>query len=365
MVNMNTAYLSSHRGLIKIAQIIIGFFISGLLCANWIGGRSCFGEGRIGYSSGLNFVCVVINIVLLILNFIELSNWGLERLYSIVCAILFLIAAILLVWLLVVHNFNPTYLIIATILIAVQFLLYLYDILQIVVGFIICSLLCANWYGGRSCFGEGRLGYASGLNFVVVIINIVLFILNFLDVNAMYKLERMYSVVCCVLFLVAAVLLIWYIFERNVQVGWLIASTVLIAVQFILHLCDVKILQISLDKPWNHQDSPNHHRICHLLAVVLQLEGRVGYSSGLNFVVVVINIVFFILNFLDLAAFKLERLYSVFCTVLFLIATIVMVWWLVEYNDQRGRMIGATVLIGVEFLLFLYDTKILQGELAN
>ncbi|KAI6223978.1 hypothetical protein M3Y95_00834000 [Aphelenchoides besseyi] len=236
-------------------------------------------------------------------------------------------------------------------------------ILQIVVGFIICSLLCANWYGGRSCFGEGRLGYASGLNFVVVIINIVLFILNFLDVNAMYKLERMYSVVCCVLFLVAAVLLIWYVFERNVQVGWLIASTVLIAVQFILHLCDVKILQIL--------QIIIGFVICSLLCYSWVGgrscfgEGRVGYSSGLNFVVVVINIVFFILNFLDLAAFKLERLYSVFCTVLFLIATIVMVWWLVEYNDQRGRMIGATVLIGVEFLLFLYDTKILQGELAN
>ncbi|KAI6226282.1 hypothetical protein M3Y99_01311900 [Aphelenchoides fujianensis] len=66
-------------------------------------------------------------------------------------------------------------------------------ILQIVVGFIICSLLCANWYGGRSCFGEGRLGYASGLNFVVVVINIVLFVLNFLDVNALYKLEKLYS----------------------------------------------------------------------------------------------------------------------------------------------------------------------------
>lgn len=33
-------------------------------------------------------------------------------------------------------------------------------------------------YGGSSCFGEGRLGFASGLNFVIVVINIVLFVLN-------------------------------------------------------------------------------------------------------------------------------------------------------------------------------------------
>ncbi|KAI6226283.1 hypothetical protein M3Y99_01312000 [Aphelenchoides fujianensis] len=71
------------------------------------------------------------------------------------------------------------------------------------------------------------------------------------------------------------------------------------------------------------------------------------------------------LNFLNLSVYKLERLYSVVMTILFLVATILLVWWHVEFNDQRGRMVGATVLIFVEFLLFSYDTKILQGELAN
>ncbi|CAD5210672.1 unnamed protein product [Bursaphelenchus okinawaensis] len=114
-------------------------------------------------------------------------------------------------------------------------------ILQIIIGFIICSLLCANWYGGRSCFGEGRLGYASGLNFVVVIINIVLFILNFVNLAA-FKLERLYSTVCTVLFLIAGGLLIWFIIDHNNQRGWLVASTVLIFVEFVLFLFDVKIL---------------------------------------------------------------------------------------------------------------------------
>jgi len=115
-------------------------------------------------------------------------------------------------------------------------------ILQIICGFIVSSLLCANWYGGRSCFGEGRLGYCSGLNFVVVVINIVLFILNFINLAA-YRMERLYSVICTVLFLVASVLIIWYIVEYNVQRGVLIASAVFIIIEFILFLWDVKILQ--------------------------------------------------------------------------------------------------------------------------
>ncbi|CAD6190498.1 unnamed protein product [Caenorhabditis auriculariae] len=115
-------------------------------------------------------------------------------------------------------------------------------ILQIVVGFIVCSLLCSQWYGGRSCFGEGRLGFASGLNFVCVVINIVLFVLNFLNIGA-WGLERIYSVICCVLFLIASILLVWFIIEVNTSHGWLIASAVLIVVEFLLFLWDVKILQ--------------------------------------------------------------------------------------------------------------------------
>jgi len=115
-------------------------------------------------------------------------------------------------------------------------------ILQIICGFIVCSLLCANWYGGRNCFGEGRLGYVSGLNFVIVIINIVLFILNFVNL-AVWKLERLYSVIATVLFLVATVLIIWYIIEYNSSRGTLIASAVFIVIEFFLFLWDVKILQ--------------------------------------------------------------------------------------------------------------------------
>jgi len=128
MANVNSGYLSTNRGIIKIAQIIIGFIICGLLCASWVGGRSCFGEGRIGFASGLNFVCVIINIVLFILNFLTLSSYKLEQLYSLIGTILFLIASILLVWFIIVQNVEHTRLIVATVLIVVQFVLFLYDL---------------------------------------------------------------------------------------------------------------------------------------------------------------------------------------------------------------------------------------------
>ncbi|CCD69427.1 MARVEL domain-containing protein [Caenorhabditis elegans] len=115
-------------------------------------------------------------------------------------------------------------------------------ILQIIAGFIICSLLCSQWYGGRSCFGEGRLGFSSGLNFVCVIVNIVLFILNFLNIRA-WGLERIYTVICTILFLIASILIVWFVIEVNSSRGWLIASAVLIIVQFFLFLWDLKILQ--------------------------------------------------------------------------------------------------------------------------
>ncbi|ETN75225.1 hypothetical protein NECAME_00636 [Necator americanus] len=76
-ISLNTRYLSTNRGIIKILQIVAGFIICSLLCAQWYGGRSCFGEGRLGFCSGLNFICVVINIVLFVLNFLNIGAWGL------------------------------------------------------------------------------------------------------------------------------------------------------------------------------------------------------------------------------------------------------------------------------------------------
>lgn len=53
------------------------------------------------------------------------------------------------------------------------------------------------------------------------------------------------------------------------------------------------------------------------------------------------------------------------CTVLFLVAAVLLVWFIVEHNNQRGWLVASTVLIGVEFLLFLIDVKILHGEISN
>ncbi|VDN59661.1 unnamed protein product [Dracunculus medinensis] len=116
-IGINTRYLSSNRGIIKIIQIVLGFIICSLLCASWHGGRSCFGEGRLGYCSSLNFIVLVINIVLFVLNFLNIIAWRLERIYSVICTLLFLVAVILIIWFIIEMNSSRTSLIITTVII--------------------------------------------------------------------------------------------------------------------------------------------------------------------------------------------------------------------------------------------------------
>uniref|UniRef100_A0AC35UIH0 MARVEL domain-containing protein n=1 Tax=Rhabditophanes sp. KR3021 TaxID=114890 RepID=A0AC35UIH0_9BILA len=125
-LSLNTGYFSTNRGVIKILQIIIGFIICSLMCATAWGGRSCFGETRIGFASGLNFVVLIINIVFFVLNFLSLSNWSLEKTYSAICTVLFLIAGALMIWFIIERN-NASGFIISTVLVFVQFVLFIYD----------------------------------------------------------------------------------------------------------------------------------------------------------------------------------------------------------------------------------------------
>jgi len=115
-------------------------------------------------------------------------------------------------------------------------------ILQVILGFIICSLLCVNWYNGRSCFFECRLAYATTLSFVVVVANIIIFLMNFLGLG-LPKIECVYSIVCSGLFLVAACLLVWFIAQRDTHRGFLIAASVLLLLESLLFLLDIKIIR--------------------------------------------------------------------------------------------------------------------------
>ncbi|CAJ0934777.1 unnamed protein product, partial [Mesorhabditis belari] len=128
MVTLNTSYLSQNRGIIKILQIIAGFAISILFCGGWTK-SGCFGWGQIGYATTLNSIVTIINIVLFFLNFLDAKFWRLERVYSIICCILFLIAAALMVWFLIVeqHDYRAPS-VIGTILLFFQFILYLWDV---------------------------------------------------------------------------------------------------------------------------------------------------------------------------------------------------------------------------------------------
>ncbi|KAI1711455.1 hypothetical protein Ddc_12901 [Ditylenchus destructor] len=127
---MNTAYLTSNRGIIKIIQIIIGF----VLVSTTFGGLFTnkdfmgFGDWRMGYIGTLNGVCIIVNIVFLVLNLVELGSYGLEKFYAVLVAVLWLLSAIFIVWLMITrkfYEFNP---ILSAILIVITFVLHLYDV---------------------------------------------------------------------------------------------------------------------------------------------------------------------------------------------------------------------------------------------
>ncbi|CAD5235378.1 unnamed protein product [Bursaphelenchus xylophilus] len=119
-------------------------------------------------------------------------------------------------------------------------------ILHIITGFIISSLLCANWYGGRSCFSEKYVAIPAGINMTLVFVNILVFILNFIDLGNR-PLEKYYSMLCIVLYFTGMGILIWYMIQFNNQRGWLAASVVLFILNTFLAFFDVKILQGDID----------------------------------------------------------------------------------------------------------------------
>ncbi|KAI1704752.1 hypothetical protein Ddc_16047 [Ditylenchus destructor] len=114
-------------------------------------------------------------------------------------------------------------------------------ILQIVIGFILSSLVYGNWYGGYRYYHDGRLSFVSSLNTVVIIINIVVLILHVLDVE-IFKFERIYSIIATILFLLASILIIWISIEVNMHGSTIIASCLIVTL-FLLFLWDVKIIQ--------------------------------------------------------------------------------------------------------------------------
>jgi 4-amino-4-deoxy-L-arabinose transferase-like glycosyltransferase len=64
-------------------------------------------------------------------------------------------------------------------------------IIEIIIGIILCALLCGPWYGrpfwDHGCFAhDGRLGFCSGLNFIILIINIIVLVLNLINRYTIY-----------------------------------------------------------------------------------------------------------------------------------------------------------------------------------
>uniref|UniRef100_A0A914ER26 MARVEL domain-containing protein n=1 Tax=Acrobeloides nanus TaxID=290746 RepID=A0A914ER26_9BILA len=133
-VKLRSEYLSTNRGIIKIVQIIIGIILSFMVCRYWESGNySCFSEYRTGYVGTLNYIVLILNIVWFVLNFINIRNWKVERIYAIICAVLFFIALGLLIFYFIDARLEAGYNIIGMILIGVMACLFLWDV-QILQG---------------------------------------------------------------------------------------------------------------------------------------------------------------------------------------------------------------------------------------
>uniref|UniRef100_A0A183BUN5 MARVEL domain-containing protein n=1 Tax=Globodera pallida TaxID=36090 RepID=A0A183BUN5_GLOPA len=166
-------------------------------------------------------------------------------------------------------------------------------ILQIVFGLIVCTLLCIGSHGFFSgCFYDA----ASGINAIIVVLNIVFFVLNLVDASQ-NKWERIYTVVALVLFVLAFVLMLWNLLETHSYYG----------------------------------------------------ETKIPATVFLNLV--------------DASQNKWERIYTVVALVLFVLAFVLMLWNLLETHSYYGETkIPATVLIGIQMALFIWDYRILHGQ---
>ncbi|KAI6174631.1 hypothetical protein M3Y97_01012200 [Aphelenchoides bicaudatus] len=126
---INTKYLQTNRGVIRIALIVLGIILSGMLCGPYyVGHAHCFFEGRMSYTTTLNFVTLIVNIVLFVLALINMGMPKLEKIYAIVCAILFIVSFALLVWFVVVYGVHQSAtVIVSVILVFIMAVCHLWD----------------------------------------------------------------------------------------------------------------------------------------------------------------------------------------------------------------------------------------------
>uniref|UniRef100_A0A1I7ZEC1 MARVEL domain-containing protein n=1 Tax=Steinernema glaseri TaxID=37863 RepID=A0A1I7ZEC1_9BILA len=85
---------------------------------------------------------------------------------------------------------------------------------EVLIGLIIGSILCADWYGGHRCFGDGRLGFVSFTNFIIVIVNVVFFVFNLVGF-IFPAVERLYAIIAAVIFIIASCIMIWFVFVTS------------------------------------------------------------------------------------------------------------------------------------------------------
>ncbi|CAJ0955367.1 unnamed protein product, partial [Mesorhabditis belari] len=115
-------------------------------------------------------------------------------------------------------------------------------IVMIIIGFAISATLCGNWFGGRSCFNEARLGGVSLSNSIFIVVNIIIFILAILSMGN-YSFERLVSLIGAVVFGICGAVMVWYVIQDGFNHNGFLLPTALVVVQFFLFLWDWQILR--------------------------------------------------------------------------------------------------------------------------
>ncbi|KAH7664833.1 Protein M60.4 b [Aphelenchoides avenae] len=131
-INHTYASLQSHRFVIKIALIGVGVAIAVFFCGLGSLDASCFGLGETSTVNSFNALTLLLDIVFLILNLLVLSQSGtitkIEYIYSIIAAILLLVATCIMIWYFIHYRATSVWWIVSTVLIVVKFALYVRDV---------------------------------------------------------------------------------------------------------------------------------------------------------------------------------------------------------------------------------------------
>ncbi|CAK5091258.1 unnamed protein product [Meloidogyne enterolobii] len=237
---------------------------------------------------------------------------------------------------------------------------FIIKIFQIFYGVIVHSRIeCLKWEG--LCFKEVCHNIVGIINFVIIILNTSLYVLNFLKVNTA-KFEKYCTIICNIGLVVAIGFRQRYLIKiyRSVLLSITDSTTMFICFIIFLFIWEYLLLtnkELNSNEVRNNNDNEgnlkNERNRLKLIQIII------GYGTctllvygGRSFFNAVLNLLNAIIN-------RMERLCSVIGVILFIIAFGIITWYLIEYEIGRNYVIFLKALIGIQMTAFIWDYQIL------